>query len=228
MDLKTALETKNPTSRAILELIFSHERGERPVLGNLKDLTLYHGTPEAEIDSMLTEGIMPQDHGLLGGNWFCVSPNSNVLQYFGEGDTNGFAAEPVSLERCLFLTDRLLNILFFVATGEGGKSKREQAEAWFEPRNIDYAQVDSDDFGKAWRHITPYLDAVVWPDCYNNLVGSQWFGAYNTEAEISLTQNGCRAFQKNVVSIIRRGRWNDKPDELQTEFPAISRYLQTI
>jgi len=203
-----AVQSATGLDRAILD--FLPYRLDRPLLGALT-LDLYHGTPSAEIDGMLSCGIEPQTHSILGGDWFCVSPNDNVLRLFSEesGDS-GLAANSVPLPTCLFLGAIHASFVIGTATSDPDEDTRAEVEAWFEARGFDANAIADDDLASAWQHLPEGLDAFVWPCCYKHLrPDGSWSGPARSEAEIALTHSGCRRFQASLDQVVRQNEWSD-------------------
>ncbi|OAM91429.1 hypothetical protein OH491_23535 [Termitidicoccus mucosus] len=206
---KSLAQANDPITRALLEFLLTRDDADPVAFGEIK-ATLFHGTPADMIDTML-KGIIPQEHGILGGDWLCVSPNDNMLSHFGENGVNGLVADNVVLNNCLLLGTRHLAFMLDLATGDNN-DKNHQLEKWFETRGIESWKLQTEDLARAWHYLPPELEAFVWPDCHRRLIpGYGWNGACNHEAEISLTEAGCRVFAQAISQIVRHGKWQDHP-----------------
>ena len=213
-----------PEATAFLELLQQRELGDKTPLVVSPRMTVHHGTPKECIDTML-KNLCPYEHDMLGGDWFCVSPNDNVLRIFGEGGTHGLIAT-VEFENLLVLSKLAEASIFHLISGDNqtlegfdGTLPHEKAvtklEEFFETKNLDWWRVKKEHLEEAWRKLQPTIDGIIWNNCWKTLrysFGNNLEYNYqeaNLEAEISLSPKGCQKFRENLIYVVRDGDWDE-------------------
>ena len=181
---------------------------------------LVHGTPTEGLNQMVEEGFCPQSHSILSGEWLCVSPNTDMLLYFGETDRayNGFHAPQCNLPNLLRLEDLHLDFLQAIAEDDGNLDSPEWARAAALPRNqrlVDWMRrskiigpenaidPELDHYaGMLWRNFPSHIHGLMWPNLHRNLYGGDYIAdGPKSEAELSLTPSGAELFEKTVKTV---------------------------
>ncbi len=179
----------------------------------LRNQTLYHGSPtEGLAEIHRSRMIYPQEHGILPGKWFCVSPNDNMLRCFSDGESpNGMVFETPTL-RCLQLDWMHMALSSY-------ESSADFTEDWLEKhpedealaRRLGYSQhrgelgMSENDF----RALIPeWVDGVIFPwTCYQQ--DQLWPGGWNDECEVALNEQGCQKIWKSLGQLVIRGEWEE-------------------
>lgn len=180
----------------------------------VKGQTLYHGSPTTGLAEIRRTGMIhPQEHGILPGEWFCVSPNDNMLRCFSDGeDLNGMIFEPEPL-RCLKLDWMHMALSSWESCADFepdwlGKFPEDESLA----RRLGYSQhrgdlgISESDF----RALIPeWVDGLIFPwttICpFVGVSSSSW----NDETEIALNERGCQKIWKGLTQLAIRGEWED-------------------
>lgn len=174
--------------------------------------TVYHGTPlEGLLEIKKSGRVRPQSHGILPGDWFCVSTNDNMLRAFSDGDgLTGFVFAPPALH-CVEL-DWMHTAL---ACAENMNMEPDWLAKASDPdkeRNLAYRLGYHDCRGDLameeceFRRLLPSgCDGIIFP-------WGHYARSWNDEAEIALTDEGCRKVWNHIRQIVIEGEWLD-PDE---------------
>ncbi len=166
---------------------------------------LYHGTPLLGAACIAQQGFKPGHHQELGGEFLSLSRNGKVLRLFSHGDYTGFEFE-VNFPKVLFLPE----FYYALLTHDTGMSLwddlveqdpeiEEKAKSLgFNNRWGNYGIEDGWVF---WSAVMPAgLDAVA-IDHHDD------FRHENAEAEIAITEYGCRKLKDMVSEIIVKGKY---------------------
>jgi hypothetical protein len=154
-------------------------------------------------------GITPQSHGILPGDFFCISTNDNMLRYFADGDgLTGFHFEIGEPLRCLQL-DWMHHALL-----AANECTTDYIPEWLSkcPRDSESLAYTLG-YGKGrgelsisrgeWDAICPdWVDGLIFPwgcDAAN----------YNSEAEVALTERGCRRVWQSIERLVVDSEWFD-------------------
>lgn len=173
----------------------------------LIDCPLFHGSPIAGMKAIYDYGgIAPQTHGMLPGDYFCVSTNDNMLNCFADGDgPTGFHFAPTQPLRCLHLDWLHFSLLC------ASESTTDFIPEWLNK----YPDEDrlAHDLGYGWRRGDMMITKEQWdeicPEWVEGLI-MPWgceARAWNSEAEIALTETGCARVWQSIESIVVYGEW---------------------
>jgi hypothetical protein len=193
--------------------------------------TLYHGSPlEGLTEIVRTKKLEPQPHGELNVDAFCVSPNDNMLKFYGvehcDEKWSGIAFQPVHLN-CVKLDwfhYHLISEYKHQPTKEEW-STRDQDEiiadrlGYWNPDRHEM-DIDPDDFLDI---LPPNTDALIFPwqkfERYHNpflpTEVKVYWPDWNTEAEVSILEPGCKKLWKAIDQIAIHEEWHDKSRALR-------------
>lgn len=180
----------------------------------LKDHTFYHGSPSTGLAEIKrAKMIYPQAHGILPGDWFCISSNDNMLRCFSDGeDTNGMIFEPPVLQ-CLQLDDMHMALACWESSCElQADWLKEKPEEEAVAYRLEYSMgrgdlgMSEDDF----REILPkWVDGLIFPGAVICPWGGLYPSSWNDEAEIALNQQGCEKIWPKITQLAVRGEWEE-------------------
>lgn len=221
-----------PAIAALWGFLIRDTQGQSALVSLEHDLV--HGTPTDGLREMLANGFEPQPHSIIGGSWLCVSPNLEMLKFFGETKSryNGFVAHDCPLENLLKLQQIHTSFLQIIAGEYGNTQIAEQIwqQEREDPRNVkiirwmirnelldfegNVAPIFSSGIGDdIWKHFPPHIHGLMWPGCHSNFMSGQWLhDSEDNEAEISLTSSGAKIFEKHATTVYLEG------DELSREY----------
>jgi hypothetical protein len=172
------------------------------------DEPLYHGSPLSGLEQIRTAGrIIPQEHGMIPGNFFCVSVNDNMLHFFSEGEeTTGLAFTLRKPLQCLQL-DWMHYALSASEAWPEEWPKDNQTEIRYaeELGYYDYTCRDGIPEDIFTDLIPSWVDGIILPW---GIKSWNW----NQEAEIALTKKGCKKIFPDLDQIVIRNEWFDLPE----------------
>ena len=167
---------------------------------------LYHGTPLEGAISMAVEGIWPPEHNELQASLLSTSINDNVLKLFADGEkSTGFDFD-ASFDKVVVLDD----IHYALAAADSGDFLPDLLESnpGMEERlkQLGYAtrwgEVGMSE-GELLE-VFPTVDAFILPGFDNP--------HYNAEAEMAVTEQGCKKLETMIGNVYIRGNEFEKED----------------